>query len=62
MKKGITRLALTVVWAFTVIVIGKFSVSAAPLQMPDGTIFDPVYYADSNTDLKIYYGYNGGAL
>ena len=31
---------------------------AAPKQMSDGTIFDAVYYADSNPDVKAVFGTN----
>jgi len=34
------------------------NVKAAPLKMPDGTVFDPIYYADSYGDLKKSFGYN----
>ena len=46
----------------SVFAIGKIDTLAAPLAMPDGTVFDPVYYADSYADLKMLYGYDGGAL
>ncbi|MCR4649535.1 MAG: L,D-transpeptidase [Lachnospiraceae bacterium] len=36
----------------------KTDAKAAPLNMPDGTIFDPIYYADTYADLKAAFGYN----
>ena len=42
MKKGIVTLFGSLVLMFSIILIGKTNVSAAPLRMPDGTIFDPV--------------------
>ena len=35
---------------------------AAPRTMPDGTVFDAEYYADSYPDLKKAFGYNEKAL
>ena len=48
--------------AFAIPCTAKINAFASPLSMPDGTVFDPVFYADSNPDLKMAYGYNGGAL
>lgn len=62
MKKGITWIICSALLGFAVLFAFKVNVFAAPLRMPDGTIFDPVYYADNNKDLKTYFGYNGGAL
>ena len=43
-----------------VICLGALDIkaNAAPLNMPDGTIFDPIYYADTYADLKAAFGYN----
>ena len=45
---------LTVTFLFAL----KTDVKAAPLNMPDGTIFDPIFYADTYPDLKANFGYN----
>ena len=57
MKKLAGWLAIVLV---AIIFLSGFSlkVTAAPLNMPDGTIFDPVYYADTYPDLKAAYGYS----
>ncbi|MCR5848491.1 MAG: L,D-transpeptidase [Lachnospiraceae bacterium] len=43
---------------FCVLIGLRLNVEASPLNMPDGTIFDPIYYADSYGDLKEAFGYN----
>ena len=62
MKKVFGYLALAAVVFAIVLAIFSGNAEAAPLQMPDGTIFDPTFYADSYQDLKTTFGYNGGQL
>ena len=62
MKKILSHLILAIVIVTDVFAIGAFKSNAAPLSMPDGTVFDPVYYADTYADLKAAFGYNGGLL
>ena len=57
MKKFLSRLAVFVLFV-GIMATAKINASAAPLNMPDGTIFDPIYYADNNPDLKMAFGYN----
>lgn len=62
MKKILSYAAVALSVMIAVLTIGAFKAEAAPLSMPDGTVFDPVYYADSYADLKAAFGYNGGLL
>ena len=65
MRKIRNRVILPLLTLFAVLgvlCISRAHVFAAPLNMPDGTVFDPVFYADSNRDLKATYGYDAGAL
>lgn len=62
MKKAFRLIISTLFLASVVWLTGMVKVSAAPLNMPDGTVFDPVFYAETYKDLKTYYGYNAGAL
>ncbi|MBR4580302.1 MAG: L,D-transpeptidase [Lachnospiraceae bacterium] len=62
MKKFWIRTLTVIAVLFSVLAFGKINTFAAPLAMPDGTVFDPIFYADSNADLKAIYGYDGGAL
>ena len=58
MKKiSITRVLLLFLTIGTMLSF-NLEAKAAPLNMPDGTIFDPVYYADTYGDLKAAFGYN----
>ena len=59
MKKfNIFRLFLLLLVTIGLLSTLKFESKAAPLNMPDGTIFDPIYYADTYGDLKAAFGYN----
>ena len=62
MKKLFVRLAAMLALALAVIAVGKVQVKAAPVVTPDGTVFDPEFYANTYPDLKQYYGYNAGQL
>ncbi len=62
MKKGWMRLLVLLILTAGIFLTGKISAKAAPLAMPDGTVFDPVYYAETYPDLKTAFGYNGGLL
>ena len=62
MKKILTYAAVALSVIIAVLTVGAFKAEAAPLSMPDGTVFDPVYYADTYGDLKAAFGYNGGLL
>ena len=52
------RPLLLLILAFGLLLSLKATVKAAPLNMPDGTVFDPIYYADTYPDLKAAFGYN----
>ena len=58
--KTMKVLRLLVLFLLAVVCLGSLNikVKAAPLNMPDGTIFDPIYYADTYADLKAAFGYN----
>ncbi len=59
MKKfNIFRLFLLLLVTIGLFTTLKFESKAAPLNMPNGTIFDPIYYADTYGDLKAAFGYN----
>ncbi len=55
--KVLKRIAICLI-AFSFVFSLRTVASAAPLNMPDGTIFDPIYYADTYPDLKANFGYN----
>ena len=53
MKKlfGLRPLLLLII-ALALVSSLTINANAAPLNMPDGTVFDPIYYADTYSDLK----------
>lgn len=58
MKKIITAIAVI---AAGIILFPGYA-KAAPQQMPDGTVFDPVYYAENNPDVEAAVGNDANAL
>lgn len=62
MKKLWMRLSAVLILALAVLVFAKTEAKAAPVVTPDGTVFDPEFYANTYADLKGFYGYNAGAL
>ncbi len=57
-KLFVLRPALLLIIAIGLVLSLKTTANAAPLNMPDGTVFDPIYYADTYPDLKAAFGYN----
>lgn len=57
-KTSVLRLLALILTAVVCLGALDIKANAAPLNMPDGTIFDPIYYADSYADLKAAFGYN----
>ena len=57
-KTSVLRLLALIFTAVVCLGALDIKANAAPLNMPDGTIFDPIYYADSYADLKAAFGYN----
>ena len=53
MKKFWIRTVTVIAVLFSVLAFGKMNTLAAPLAMPDGTVFDPIFYADNNADFII---------
>ena len=60
MMKKFVNARVFFLFLFSVVFLLSFTenAKAAPLNMPDGTVFDPIYYADSYSDLKAAFGYN----
>jgi len=58
MKKRIAAAALTAVLAWSY----ALPVFAAPVTLPDGTVFDPEYYAEQNPDVVASFGTDPYAL
>ncbi len=58
MKKKLSAIALSLGITF----FGSMSALAAPMQMADGTVFDPVYYATKNPDVVKAFGTSTEAL
>jgi hypothetical protein len=64
-NKYINPTFLTAVSLFAAILLGmctSFTVLAAPRTMPDGTVFDPEYYAAANPDVVAALGTNPDVL
>ena len=62
MKKFWIRIVTLLAVCFSIMIFAKIDSQAAPLLMPDGTVFDPLYYAETYPDLRTVYGYDGGLL
>ena len=58
MKKGIAAAVLSMAVTFSSVL----PVFASPVTLPDGTIFDPEYYAEQNPDVVAAVGTDAGAL
>lgn len=53
---------IAIIAAFTALTCSSMSVSAAPVQMPDGTTFDAEYYAANNPDVVAALGVSADTL
>ncbi len=63
MRKGRMRRSLLSALLVAVMLIGNcMVVSAAPQTMPDGTVFDAEYYAQSNPDVVAVFGADANTL
>ena len=62
MKKFWIRTLTLLAVLFSVLLFEKIDTQAAPLLMPDGTVFDPVFYADTYPDLRVIYAYDANLL
>ncbi len=62
MKKFWIRTLTLLAVLFSMLLFGKIDTQAAPLLMPDGTVFDPVFYADTYPDLRVIYAYDANLL
>ncbi len=63
MRKSSIRKSLLSVLLMAVMLVGNcMVVSAAPQTMPDGTVFDAEYYAQSNPDVAAAVGTDANAL
>lgn len=56
MKKKLLKLAAALLIGLGMLSAARISAKAAPLTMPDGTVFDPVYYGERYADLKAAFG------
>ena len=62
MKKLLQKFPVLLALCMLFAVVPAKTASAAPKTMPDGTVFDARYYADSYADVKAAFGYDEDAL
>jgi len=60
--KNITKVFACVLTAFLVMALAKLPVQAAPVTLPDGTVFDPEFYAQQYPDVAAAVGTSPQAL
>ncbi len=61
MKKALLSFSAALI-ALVAVFGASFSVQAAPVTMPDGTVFDAEYYAASNPDVVAAFGNNSDIM